>query len=398
MTTFFKMTRSRVIALATMIALLAWATGMPAWIHTAGAAVATDFSDLITDSDVSVSANHTVSFTLAQAVADDDSTIVIDFDGFAVGSVTDHADMDISGSTTGEMTTADNCLGTEEVSAFFAGGPSNITVTLQFCNGDGGNLANGETVTVEIGDHAAASGTGSGQFTNPSTTGSKSISLSGTAGVTGETFVAIVDDVTVTASVGAAFTFTVAGVASGTDNNNGDTDCNGDANTDITTTATTIPFGTLSANTPLCGAQDLTVTSNATGGHNVTVWQSGDLENSSADTINVFADGTDGAPQAWAAPSGTTGSPDTYGHWGVTSSDGDIDQNSGTTTDTFASALYDAVGTEAAPIAVFAHDSVGDGTTAGTGSARVNYKIEIDSLQEFGDYTTTLTYIATPTF
>ena len=40
-----------------------------------------------------------------------------------------------------------------------------------------------------------------------------------------------------------------------------------------------------------------------------------------------------------------------------------------------------------------------DGTTAGIGAARIGYQVQISALQEAGDdYTTTLRYIATPTF
>jgi hypothetical protein len=45
------------------------------------------------------------------------------------------------------------------------------------------------------------------------------------------------------------------------------------------------------------------------------------------------------------------------------------------------------------------HTGPSDGFTAGQGATRVGYQIEISALQEAGDdYSTTLRYIATPTF
>ena len=46
-----------------------------------------------------------------------------------------------------------------------------------------------------------------------------------------------------------------------------------------------------------------------------------------------------------------------------------------------------------------AHSGPSDGTTLGVGRATIGYQAQITALQEAGDdYSTTLTYIATPTF
>ncbi len=45
------------------------------------------------------------------------------------------------------------------------------------------------------------------------------------------------------------------------------------------------------------------------------------------------------------------------------------------------------------------HTGVADGLTAGIGTARIGYQVQISALQEAGDdYSTELRYIATPTF
>jgi hypothetical protein len=47
---------------------------------------------------------------------------------------------------------------------------------------------------------------------------------------------------------------------------------------------------------------------------------------------------------------------------------------------------------------VMHHDGPADGSTDNKGAANVAYTAEITALQEAGDYESTLTYIATPTF
>ena len=46
-----------------------------------------------------------------------------------------------------------------------------------------------------------------------------------------------------------------------------------------------------------------------------------------------------------------------------------------------------------------AHNGAADGTGNGTGTANIGYQVEISALQEASDdYSTTLRYVATPTF
>ncbi len=68
--------------------------------------------------------------------------------------------------------------------------------------------------------------------------------------------------------------------------------------TDITTTANGVPFGDLSLNEVLEGAQSFTVTSNANSGYTLLVNQIDDLKN---DQFNIFpqVDGTNSSPSSW---------------------------------------------------------------------------------------------------
>ena len=110
--------------------------------------------------------------------------------------------------------------------------------------------------------------------------------------------------------------------------------------------------------------------------------------------IDGFDDGSDtDIPTTWNAPAGTIGAPTTYGHWGVTSDDTTI-ASRGTQ---FGNNLFIAASTT--PREIMQHGGPVNGAGVGVGTTTVAYKVEISALQEAAtDYSTTLTYIATPTF
>tara|TARA_B100000508_G_scaffold138440_1_gene134557 strand:+ start:11145 stop:12197 length:1053 start_codon:yes stop_codon:yes gene_type:complete len=347
------------------------------------AANVTTYSNTLSDSAPSVVSNHTITFTTPTGVANGE-TITVDFsDGpFVVGSV-DFSDIDVA--TTSDYSVATDCTGSEEVGAAFGG----TTLTLTFCSGDGGSVPANGTTTIEIGTNATFGTTGDQQLTNP-VAGSYQIPITAGASDTGETRVAIVDNVTVTASVDTVFTFSVAGVSGGTLVNTSDT-------TGGPTTPTTIPFGELDANTASTAAQLLSASTNAANGFVVTVQADQQLTSTgnSAD-IDGFRNGNfDTTPVAWEAPGATVGSEETYGHWGLSSDD--------TTLTAGLSDLYsggdDFVSASTTPVEVFRNDGPSNGTGAGQGTTTVIYKVEVSSLQEAAnDYTATLTYVATPVF
>jgi hypothetical protein len=211
--------------------------------------------------------------------------------------------------------------------------------------------------------------------------------ITGSNGDVGDTRIAILSNVTVTAAVDTSFTFTVTGLATSTS-------VNGDTTTG-STTATSIPFGTI---TPGPGGakvmgQHLAVTTNASGGFSVTVVENQNLTSSTGADIDLFQDGAATAvPISWVSPAGTIGNENTYGHIGVTSADTTLSAGA-----EFSGTKY--AGNFNTPRQVFYNATPADGTTAGVGATDVAYKLEITSLQEAGsDYTNTLTYVATPTF
>lgn len=367
--TFVVGTLQRVVAILVACAVTLWSVGV---YTTAQAANLINISDTVSTSDPGVAASHSIAFTIpAGSALVDGDTVTIDFSDGPFGGV--------ATVLTGDVTVTVN--GTPDPHAGFAAGATTISFNSV-------TAAAGQEVIVAIAD---------GKITNPAGSGVsyEIIVDTGTGGDTGKTRVAIVDTVLVTAIVNTSFDFTVSGMATSSAVNG--------TTTTGSTTPTTIPFGEIVAGGVYTMAQKLNVSTNAYNGYVVTVEQDGNLRSSTGADIDGFRDGayTD-TPEAWgASPLNTLGQENTYGHWGLTSTDGDL-QGAGTdfgAADTWISA-------STTPRAIMAHNSVSNGADANadstgddTGETIVGYQLEITPLQEAADdYQTTLTYIATPTF
>ncbi len=229
------------------------------------------------------------------------------------------------------------------------------------------------------------------------------VTVTTNGGENGDVMFAIIEAVVVTATVEATLQFTISGVNNATSAKN--------TLTTATSTPTTIPFGTLTPNATTVAAQDLSVTTNASDGFFVRVYQDGLLTSAAGDTISTFQDNTPvpvTSTIGWIAPSGTLDATNTYGHFGLASEDqglkvsgNDIICGDPTTGNrafgTSTADLWAGLnGTNRMP--VFCHTGPADGTTEHKGRTRVVYRIEISALQPAGEYTNTLTYIATPTY
>jgi hypothetical protein len=205
--------------------------------------------------------------------------------------------------------------------------------------------------------------------------------------------VAIIEKVTMTASVASTLQFKISGLSSGLVINQ--------ATTTINTTTTTIPYGTVdagSANAKV-GGQEMRVTTNSNYGFVVTVQQDHNLLSAAGSDIDSFKDGSGTAsttPEVWAPPSGTLGTERTYGHMGFTSNDSNLSSDNGSYPD-FSGAKFGGFNGSSTYV-IFAHTGSSDGSTQNVGLARIAYKLELTSLQESGDYTNTLMYICTPTY
>lgn len=379
--TEFSVRTLQAVAMTVGIALFLWTTGLPTLFHTAEAAGITSASDTLSNSAPGVVSNHTIVFTSENGLtAGETITLTFDDTGDAfdlTGVLFSDVEILINGSAS---TTAASASASDWGVNVNTG---TDVITLESPSGQNG-VASSSQIEIRIGDNATG---GTNQITNPSATSSYTIDIAGTMQDSGQVRVAIIDEVTVTASVDASLTFTVSGVGSGQAVNG--TITNG-ASTNVT-----LPFGTLVTDATSTLAHDLAVSTNASNGFTVTVETTGDLESSTGGTINTFTNGTDvSSPASWSAPTGAIGDADSWGHWGVTSDDTDIPARAA---DDFASDEWIAATTT--PSAIMGHDDVADGSTSGQGATRVGYQIEITDLQEAGDdYTTTLRYIATPSF
>lgn len=375
------MSRSESVAFVLILSILLWVTGAPIiFQHTARAANLALISDTLTDSDLGVTSGHTITFTTQSQLnglgGQDTIRVMLDPDGNNF-QITDLDEDDFWAST--GLDVVNSCGGG---SGEFTLATTSETFVLSLCTGD--TVATSTEISLVISATSSA-------ITNPNSVNSYRVRVehleAGAAVLdAGDTRVAIIDDVVVTAAVATSFTFTISGVPSGVQVNG--------VTTSTTTTATAIGFGILptAANSSTTAAQRLNVSTNAVNGFTVTVQEDQNLTSTAGSDIDVFANGTGtAAPTAWTSPSNTLGSEDTYGHFGLTSDD---DINS----DEFGTALF--VGNFATTArAVFHHNGPADGTTANIGSTTVAYRIAIGSLQEAGnDYTNTLTYVATPVF
>jgi hypothetical protein len=215
---------------------------------------------------------------------------------------------------------------------------------------------------------------------------------------TGDVLVAFISAVTVSATVNETLSFSINGVAAAscTYGDNDGTGTNDDA-----TTSSTVPFGTLATTNAFNKAcQDLGVSTNATSGYNLTGEESTNLRTTGG--VNIPDTTCDGS----------SCSESTFGAWTTATNNG------------FAHTCRDLVNTACAS----GYDSAGQfryrqfackGTDPqcdpGTGtetqqtimsaaspangdSSRIHYKLTVSPVQQAGDYTTLVTYVATPIF
>ena len=323
---------------------------------TAQAANLVAVSDTLSDSAPSVQSAHRIAFELpvGSSLISSDS-ITIDFPSFTT----------VNNVVLGDVTATVNGGAVTE---------ANFSQTGTSFTFDGITAASGDDIVVAV---------AAGNITNPAAIQSYEITVTTEDGDVGKTRVAIVNTVLVEAIVNTTFTFTITGTATSTAVNG--------VTTTGSTSPTSINFGTLVADDDEILAQRLNVTTNANNGFVVTVEQDGNLESANGAVIDSFTNGTNvNTPTAWAVPSDNIALENTWGHWGLTSTD-DLNANE------FGTNGYVAASTT--PRQIFAHNGPADGTTTDVGSSTVAYRIEITPLQEAADdYNTTLTYIATPTF
>lgn len=191
----------KLIPVLTMVAFIAATLSM----NVSKAASVGVIDLLLTNQNISVASNQTISFYNQTAVAEG-NTIILTFEaGFDLTSVTED-DVDVEDDTV-DLTTAADCSSTEHASVAVTGQALTITI----CAGDGGAIAASSRIDVKIGTHATGSGTGANQIENPATADTYTVDLTGTFGDTGTANVYIIApaSVTITATVDPIITFSI---------------------------------------------------------------------------------------------------------------------------------------------------------------------------------------------
>ena len=344
----------RVVAMLVACALVLWSIGA---YSTAQAANLTSVKNTLTDSAPSVTSGHDISFAIpAGSSLQATGTVSITFPSLFTG---------VSSLVTGNIAVTVN--GTPDAHAAFTAVGQVVTFN---------SITASSTDTVRV----VFAG---GIVTNPAGIMSYEFLIS-TPSDSGRTRVAIVNTVLVTAVVDTTLNFVISGLGT-------TTSINGTSTTG-STTATAIPFGTLAQWGIKTLGQQLNVTTNARNGFVVTVEQDGNLQSTTGADIDGFIDGAyTNTPAVWASPTNSILNENTWGHWGLTSDDTDL--NAGE----FSGGKWVAASTT--PRQIFKHTGPADGTTQDKGLAKIGYQIQVSPLQEAGDdYSTVLTYIATPTF
>jgi hypothetical protein len=388
LSSFKTLSRAKQLALLLIVATLTWTVGLPTFFTTASAYVnVVSFSATASSSAPLASTNYGIQWTTATATTLG-ATFTITFSpgtsDFSFASLSTSTN-DISATTTNSgsatyvgMFTSCSGLANEFYSATTSNIAGNRHVDFTMCPSD--TIASGVTLRVFFTNN---------HVVNPSSQTSYIVRVSDSQlnGNLGDTRVAIISQVTVTAAVDTALTFTINAVNPGVLING--------TTTTATSTATTITLGTTTPGIPVIAAQDLRVTTNARNGFQVTVIQSGNLTSSNGADIDVFlANNGTGTPSSWQAPQTLLTNENTWGHYGLMTNDADL----GVGVPTFGPDQW--VGNFATTTRlVFYHATSSDGSTQNIGMTKVVYALQVSALQEAAtDYTNTLTYVCTPTF
>jgi hypothetical protein len=174
---------------------------------------------------------------------------------------------------------------------------------------------------------------------------------------------------------GATLTFSVIGLPQSTSTNG--------VTTNVSTTATGIPFGALTIGTSTIAAQRLSITTNASNGYEIYTMQDQQLGNPRGDKIPGVA-ATNASPLAW-----TSGC--------VTSSTGCYGYHAGSAILSGGSVRFAANDSYAALTSTIAEVGYG-GAPASSSFMDMVYRLQLGNLQGAGAYQNNIMYIVAPSF
>jgi hypothetical protein len=252
-------------------------------------------------------------------------------------------------------------------SLFDGQGGSSANGYLQFENSTGDSITNGNYATASA---TTITNSSSGSFYAQVTTYSSVSSHTCSTQVDQSNVIALntVSGVSTTVTVSSTLSFTVTNYGSAV-NGSGDTGF-------VTTTASTIPFGTVAAAATGVGSQTLTVSTNAANGYSLYINDTGSLKDSNNDTIRNQA-GTPTAANSFDGSSSQSSLAYTADGNGVT----------------FGSNKWAGLGTASTQYQIALRTSA-----INSDITHVEYKIEPSNTQPPGTYSTTVVYTAVPSF
>ena len=390
---------------------------------TADAGVPTGRRDTLSTSAESTASNHTIQFTLpAGEVWAAGETVILNFDdefnttGFVI---TDPLDYDITVAGTEELVVAGTTCGAQDAIEVNTVNTTTDTFTFTACGSYTAEAA-ASIVIIEIGTNATSPTQGDTQITNPPKTGNTEctnnatvggaaiceIVISGTAmgsaPNSGSALVAIVEGVAVSVTVAETMTFAI--------DNQDAANCTGDSGTptirDINSDPSNqVRFGTIIAdNSYFVACQNLQVTTNASNGYSVTAQENRSLQM----TGSIEISDTDCDDQTTCASGVAEG-----GTWAETDGDdlgfGYACQDVGVSTDCYwATGPFTSTHRRFACTGAAADCTPDNGQAAATvmtnngavngNVGKIHYKLSVGVAQTTGEYSNTVTYIATGRF
>ncbi len=350
---------NKIASLTLIVSMLAVLFGP--FTQVANAAALTALSNTMSTLKVSTAANHDIQFTTPTGVAAS-ATIILTFQSdFAAHANLDFSDIDVLDDTV-NVTLAGSVSG----ATWAAVRTSGTVITLT--NGSGA-VGAGSVVRIKIGTNASNQSVGVRQITNPTSTGTKTITMSGTFNDAGTISVQIITDdaVAVTSTVDQTLTFSISDVAIG--------------------------FGTLSVSTGRWATAD------ATGGNAATSLPT------EAHTMTVATNGSTGYTITYNGATLTSGSNTID----VATISGDSDGTPGTAqfaigfskspvSTTIASGYLRATNSDLKFVASTATTVVSETVAAATQTISASYLANISNVTPAGSYSTSIIYIATANF
>jgi len=357
------------------------------------AVAAEDMQVLLSDSRPSTVANWTITYdqnnTSGQLQAADTLVLTIPT-GFSLGSV-DETDIDFKVGSTDETLQNAACGATDTIRYTVSG----QVMTFDPCDSYTAEAA-GSVIEIEIGLNATFGVAGNAQITNHATPAVYTVTVDTSDEDAKDALIAVTSGVDLSATVDETLTFTVGGrttaecntlVTGGTENNN--------------STATTLPFGTISSDTFYNECQRLTVGTNAAGGYSTTV-QTTTLPTSGANTIAKGSCDTSPACSITVSEPWSTATNNGYAYC-MKDQTGDGAATADATD--WATAEQCAGGSQAFKLVARANASetpepvmASAGATTTNDVSDIGFRMSIGSGQAAGTYNTVVIYIATPTF